>query len=56
MTGPSNDDWVHWGDVEDKQATLGVVKALQAKGHRVRVVADDHRNRIFIIGSTETTA
>lgn len=42
------DNWTLWGYLHDSAAVLGVIKALQADGHRVRAVKDGNRTDIYI--------
>lgn len=42
------DTWTLWGPVYDSEAVLGVIKALQSDGHRVRAVKVGNRTDIYI--------
>lgn len=41
-------EWTQWGSVLTRDATLLVVRALQAQGHRVRVVNDGDVNHVYV--------
>lgn len=43
----TDDGWTFYGDVYDKQATLAVIRVLQADGKQVRVVKEGNRNVIW---------
>lgn len=51
-----NDGWTEWGFVSDREATLGVILALQADGWQVRVVRDGDRNIVYTKPRQETTS
>lgn len=42
------DTWTLWGYLHDQEAVLGVIKALQGDGHRVRAVKVGNRTDIYI--------
>jgi hypothetical protein len=42
------DTWTLWGPVYDSEAVLGVIKALQNDGHRVRAVKVANHTDIYI--------
>lgn len=52
----SDDSWTFWGTVYDRHATLDVVKALQAKGHHVRVVKVGNHNDVYVDGVLDEAA
>jgi hypothetical protein len=43
-----DDDWQEWGPVFDREATIGVIQALQSDGKQVRVVREGNRNVIYV--------
>lgn len=45
---PPEDGWTEWGPVYDRQATVGVITALQSDGKQVRVVKEAHCNRVYV--------
>lgn len=42
-------DWVKWGPVYDRQATVGVIVALQKDGFKVRAVKNGNHNDIYVM-------
>lgn len=50
----NDDDWVKWGPVWDRQATIGIITALQKDGLQVRVVRDGSKNVIYTRKPQET--
>lgn len=43
----SDDGWTEWGSVYDREATVGVITALQSDGYQVRVVREGNRNVVW---------
>lgn len=47
-------DWTKWGDCWDRQATVGIIRALQQKGLQVKAVRDGSKNVIYTRRVSET--
>lgn len=44
---PTEPGWDYWGFVADREATVGVITALQSDGLKVKVVREGSLNRVF---------
>lgn len=43
----NDSEWTEWGSIYDREATVGVISALQSDGLQVRVVREGNRNVVY---------